>query len=415
MPETAPRGSARHIVFIILLLAGGVGGYLLFSSIANRQASIEFFNAYRALALNIVLVAAALAAGRILGLFMKPTQEEKWAPAILAVSYLLAGFGLWRGLHAFSIPQPLLAQAGVVCLAGAVAWSLSYLAVYAQRRGFGGVFSGLFFWLVNTRALFLLIVIVAAAYAVLIRPNFIGANTYSVLLEWIFIILTGVIILGITRFRISRSFTATTPAPAGNWQRHHQLIEAKTDQDYTQWRNVEQHFIENGNSVMLIYHLVSLLAQNGSDENKTAQALAPLIAYPIPAKSDSRRPGRLEREELLKKAVTGMQAVVQPSRLTRYTLPPSELPEAMAEIEVSKTISGLVADFIASGSRSRLLVRLSRMFAERGSRPDDIEAILAPLLAFSENQTNGRHERERLWQETVSRAAFYIPNLSLKE
>jgi hypothetical protein len=55
------------------------------------------------------------------------------------------------------------------------------------------------------------------------------------------------------------------------------------------------------------------------------------------------------------------------------------------------------------------------MFAERGSRPDDIEAILAPLLAFSENQTNGRHERERLWQETVSRAAFYIPNLSLKE
>ena len=127
------------------------------------------------------------------------------------------------------------------------------------------------------------------------------------------------------------------------------------------------------------------------------------------------RPGKPERVDLLKKTVTGMQAAVQPSRLSRYTLPAGQSPEALAEVEVPKTISGLAADFIAGGSRIRLLVRLSRMFAERGTRPDDIEAILVPLLASTENQTNGRHERERLWQETVSRAAFYTPNLSLKE
>ncbi len=409
------RSPAGRVVLVIFLLALGIGGYLLFSTVSNRQTNLEFFNAYRSLALNIVLAAAALAAGRIPGLFLNTGQEEKWSPAVLAVSYALAGFGLWRGLYAFNIAKPLFAQIGIVCLAATIALALSYLVIYAQRRGWGGVFSGLFHWVANTRALFLLIVTVAVVYAVFIRPNFIGANAYSVLLEWIIIVLAGVIILGITRLRISRRFTADAPAPAAGWQRHRQLIEPKTDPDFTQLKNMGQHFIENGNSVMLLHHLVALLSQNGIAEDKTAQVLSPLISYRIPAKLDSRQPGRDEREKLLQTAITGIQAAVQPSRLSRYHLSSGQVPEALAEVEVPKTVSGLAADFTAGGSRSRLLVRLSRLFAERETRPDDIEAVLVPLLAFTESPTNGRRERERLWQDILSRAAFYTPNLSLKE
>jgi hypothetical protein len=406
------RNQAGRVTFIILMLVLGIGGYLLFSTLSGQQTSIELHNAYRSLALNMVLVGAAMAAGNIPSLFLSPSTEEKLEPAILAVSYTLAGFGLWRGLNTFSQSVYIVSRIGIVCFVIAISIAVSYLAIYAQRRNFGGVFSGIFNWLVNSRFLFIIITAVGTIYAVMIRPAFMGTSVYSVLLEWIIIILLGIIIFSITRFQIGRSFTSQM-ITVTEWREHRQQRESKADADFTQLRNISHHFVENNDAVMLAHFLVSLLAQNEAKEIDIARILDPLFEYRTQSKSNSKQTGRAEREALLKMISTEIQSIVQPPRYTRYTS--SQTPVVPIDAEESQTISGLARDFCNNGNRSRLLVRLSLDLTKSGTRTEDIEEMLIPLVNYVGNQRNGRPERERLWRDIVSRAAYYAPKLSIKE
>lgn len=110
---------AGRIAGISLLLMLGVATYFLFTSLSARQDSPSLESAYRSLALNAILVAAALAAGRLSGLLFSEPREEQLGPAILAGSYVLAGVGLWRGLSAFSQQAPVLPGLGLACLTAA--------------------------------------------------------------------------------------------------------------------------------------------------------------------------------------------------------------------------------------------------------------------------------------------------------
>jgi hypothetical protein len=408
MNAAAHRSPAGRIAFVIVVLGGGVGAYLLFSYLSNRQAEDDLFYACRSLAFNAILVGAALAAGRIPGLFLEPLSEEKYRPAILAASYALAGFGAWRGLQAFAIPEPVLAQTGIILFILGGAWALTHLAVYAQRREWGGIFSGLIHWLVNTRSLFLLIVAATAAYAVIIRPGFIGSSTYSVLLEWIVIITFGIIILGVARFRIGRLFTSDEDVPAAIWPRHRQQVTERADPEFTRLRNLGRQFVSDGDSALLVRYLISLLAQNGVREPDIAGILRPLIETHIAAKSA--KAGKDERAALLTNTVTAINNAVQPACYAVRTAPGASPARHGAE----RTLTEMAKDFIAEGTRIPLVVRLTRMLEDSGTRTEDIEEILTPLLIYIGKPNNVRRAREILWQEIVERAGFYAPKLALR-
>jgi hypothetical protein len=294
---------------------------------------------------------------------------------------------------------------GLTCLTAATGLSLTHLAVYAERADFGGVFSGLFRWLVDTRSLAVVISVCIGAYAFIIRPLFSRSWAYSVLLEWMTVLLAGIVILGLTYFRIGRSFVkADSPVP--DWRRHEQHASALTDPEYTQASRLERRFVDDNDKALLLHYLVSLLDRNGVREQQIAAVLVPLVEV-----RDHGRPGKAERARRLEKAIDAMQAAVQPSRYARQAAHDAS---ATAIHEQDKTTQELAADFCKDGDCAGLLVRLSRLLSASGTRDDDSELVLRTLATY-DGSPQGMRQRERLWQDTIAAAGHYAPQTKLKE
>ncbi len=405
-----------HVMHILPLLVVGIAGYFLFSDLSARQTEIGLQIAYRSLSLNTVLVTAALAAGRLPAFFLSPVWEKRLTPAGLAIGYLLAGFGVWRAMSAFSEEVPVLSGLGLTCMTAAVALALSHLSVYAQRYRFGGLFRGLFDWFVDSRSYFVSIALSIGVYAFIIRPLYIDEWTYSVLIEWIIILMLGILLLGVTYFRIDRNFMIKAESTAQNWRSHRQVREPKIDSFYTRIRRLERRFIEESNQTMLVHFLVGLLAQNGVSESGIVRVLRPMIGY---QETNTRNRARhenasdkMERDRLLRETISEMQALVQParyaSRRTRYN-------ESFPHMEESNTVTDLAATFCREGANSPLLVRLSLLLASCATRDEYIEEILQLLLTHRSNPRTEQHKRERLWHDIEVRLARYAPKISLKE
>jgi hypothetical protein len=411
------KNSTGRLGGVLLLLAAGIAGYLIFTALSGRQTDAGLGFAYRSLSFNVILVSAALAAGRLPGLLLGESWKGKLAPAALAGGYVLAGVGLWRGLTAFAGEWSVMSGIGLVCLAGAAALAVSHLAVYAQRYEFGGVFSGVFRWLIDTRALVLVIGIGAGTYAFIIRPLFMGNWTYSVLVEWIVILMVGIVMLGITQFQISRGLGGEAEASAADWRRHRQQVSPKIDGDYAQVRRLERRFVGEADHTMLFHFLVSVLARNEVGEAGTAKTLTPLIeCWGIRGYGrEAKRLGEEERGQLLKTVVAGMQSAVQPSRYSRSPRQAAQTPDSLAIGEEPQTLSDLVEVFCKKGDCSRLLVRLSLMLTASGTREDDIDEVLRPVVTYHQGIPAGRGGRERLWRDVVATAARYAPKVRLKE
>lgn len=405
------RTMTGRVIGICLLLGAGAGGYILITYLSLWQTSPAMRSAYHVLALNVALIFGALASGRLPSVFFADWDAGKVGPAILAASYVLAGVALWHGLAAFSFKVSVMPGVGLVCLTGAAAIAASHLAVYAERREFGGSISGLFRWLAETRSLVLAIGLLAGVYAFMIRPLFVGKATYSVLMEWTLILLLGVIVLGISHFRIGRGFVEDE-GPLPIWRCHEQQLNEEVDTGYEHLRNLERHFVNESDRTMLLHYLISLLARNGVGEEDIAAVLKPMIEY---------RPrhtwigGKIQREQaadrgcLLTDAVSAIQTVAQPSRYRTQT---ALTPEALGAVQERKTVSRLAEEFCREADCSRLLVRLSLLSVSAGTRNEDIGEVLRPLLTHRETSQSGR---ERLWQEVTDRVGRYAPRVTLKE
>ena len=403
MPEN--ESTTGRVIAVSFLLALGIAAYLFFTWLSGRQVGPGMEASYRSLAVSAVLTAGSLATGRLAVLFLSRYWEERLEPGILASSYVLAGVGLWLGLSAFSEQAQVMSGVGLACLTATVGLAVTHLAAYAERADFGGVFSGIFGWLVDARSLVVVIAACIGTYAFIIRPLFSRGWAYSVLVEWTVVSLAGIVILGVTYFLIGRSFVEEE-SPAPNWRRHEQQVTAMTDPEYTQLSRLERRFVDDSDKALLLYYLVSLLDKNGVREKEMAAALVPLLEY-----SEPRRHGRIERARRLKTATDAMQAAVQPSR---YAVQAAHDASATVVDEQDKTTQELAADFCRGGDCGRLVVRLSRLLSGSGTREDDSELVLRPLATYDGN-SQGMRQRERLWRDIIAAAGLYAPRIKLKE
>jgi hypothetical protein len=275
------------------------------------------------------------------------------------------------------------------------------------------------------------------------------------------------VILGIAQFRVSRNLEAAPEPSAPNWRRHLQQVSPKADSDYVQLRSLERRFVEESDQTMLLHYLVTAMAGNEVSETNMTKALAPLIEYRGQPGHGREKKQQIEKERgrLLRTVVAAIQSAVQPLRYAGYGPPHSvSLPQgeraprggvasvlgplsprtssfsrppsgrrtegegeregrgegATATLglpdigEEPQTLSQLVEGFCAAGGRSRLLVRLSLMLATSGTREEDADEVLRPLVKYHRGSHNGRGERERLWQGIVTTTARYAPRVRLK-
>lgn len=409
--ESLPHSYRRQVVGTFLLLGVAIGAYFFFAWISGLQVDTDLRAAYGSLALDVMLVFAALSASRIPALLLNQSLEKTMAPAVSASASAFVGLGVWRGLSAFSSKASVMPGIGLVCLSGAVALAVSHLATYAERRQFGGSFSGIFRWLAETRSLVVVMGLLGGVYVCIIRPLFMGKSGYSVLSEWIIILMLGVTILAITRLRIARSFVEEDSS-LSDWRRHRQQVDARTNAHYVSVRSLEQRFVEESDQTMLLHYLISLLASNSVNESDIAGALKPLIGYRPRqgrGRGASREEQQEERERLLNGTISRIQAAAEPSRYSRYS---ARMLAASGADEEPKTISALADDFCRKGDCTKLLVRLSLVLSAAGTRTEDIDEVLQPLLT---RRQSSQDERERLWREITQRVGRYQPRVSLKE
>jgi hypothetical protein len=406
------RRLTDRVITVLPLLVVGIAGYLLFSNLSVRQTEVDMQIAYRSLALNTVLVAAALAAGRLPALFLSPVREKRFTPAALAAGYVLAGFGIWRGLNAFSEEVPVLSGLGLTCLTAGAALAVSQLAVYAERYRFGGLFRGLFEWFIDSRSYFVTIALGIGVYAFIVRPLYIDRWMYSVLIEWIIILLLGILLLGLAYFRIERNFVVKVKPEAQEWQPHRQVREPRIDSYYTRIRRLERRFIGESDRTMLVHFMVSLLAQNEVGEPGIVTVLRPVIEYPESVARVRNIPAKSERERLLRETVGEMQTLVRPGR---YASGRTAYSGGSSRAGEPETVEKLADVFCREGDRSPLLVRLSLLLDSCDTRDEYIDEILRMLLTYRSGPRTGQRERERLWQSIKVRVARYAPKISLKE
>lgn len=399
MPGSRRRG--RPVAAVLVWMAVGVGSYTLFSFMSGRQTEASLASAYRTLAANLILAAAAMAAAGLPSVLVGEELEDKVGPGTRAAAYVVAGIGLWRALDAFSVQREVMGGLGLVCLSGGVALAVSHLAVYVDRHDFGGAFAGLFRWLAGTRSLILVIGLGLGFYAFLIRPAYAGKSTYSTLIEWIVITLAGLAILGVTRIRIGAASAATVAAP--DWPRHRQQVLPRTDSEYVRLKSLQRRFVEEADPTLLVHDLATLLERNGVSEGDAADVLRPMLEY----QGDHKE--RPERQALLNSVAAAMQSAAQPSRHEYLR----KRPDALDDRPVP--LPGLVAEFCAKGDLARLFVRLSSRLAAAGIRSEDVEEVLRPLTVRRVGLQSDRRERERRWQDVAVRAARRAPTVSLKE
>jgi hypothetical protein len=402
----------RPIIGVSLLLVLGLTAYFLFTVLSGRQESHNMESAYLSLALNAVLVAGALAAGRMPALLFSHCRQEQLGPAAVAGSYVLAGVGVWRGLASLSGQGWILPRIGLVCLTGAIGMSLSHLAVYAERSKFAGAFGGFLRWLAKTRSHVAVIAVGIGAYAFLIHPSFSGDWEYAALTEWIFVTVAGAIILTVACVRIRHNLIRESEVVTPAWIRHRQQTIAKADANYLNVRNLERGFVRDSNRTLLFHFLTTRLTQNEVREDHVAAILSSLIEYQGHSKDQK---GRSERERLLVDLVGGLQRILQPARSSSYAVRQGYGKDEVVAAEEPKRLSGFVNEFQKTGDRSRLAVRLSVLLAQSGTRAEDIEEVLRPLVSAQAGYNRNASGRERLWREIISRAADYAPALSLKE
>ena len=338
-------------------------------------------------------------------------------PAVLAGSYVLAGVGLWRGLSAFSQQVPVLPGLGLAFLTASAGLAASHLAVYAERRKLGGVFSGLFRWLAENRLRVAILALTAGLYVFVVRPAYMGKSAYSVLIEWMIVLVSAILVLGIARFRIGRRLDEVAEVAIPDWRRHQQRVGPKTDSDYAHLRGLERRFVEEADQTMLIHFLMTLLALNEVGESDAATALTPLIEYRGQRGHgrEAKRQGEKERGQLLKAVVAGMQSTVQPSRYSMYQRLAARTPDSPGNGEEPQALSKLVDVFCNEGDGRRLMVRLSSMLAASGTRAEDIDDVLRPLVTYHPGPHAGQRERERLWSDLAATAARCAPRIHLKE
>ncbi len=402
--RTQRKNYAAEVTSIVIPLALGLIAYFAFNAISGLRDSVNTQSAYRSLALNSLLAAAGLAVRKLPEVLLDESSRQRLGPGIIAVGYVLAGLGAWRGLAAFELEAWIMPRLGLVVLSVCSGMALSHLAEYAER----GTFGRFLHWLGEKRSLIVPVILFVAGYALLIHPSFATRWEYASLTEWFFVTAAAIVILTASSLRLRHGMPEGHGLPVPT--RHRQSVEAKTDAYYSNVRNLERRFIKEADRTLLLYYLAVEMNKNWIDEKKAAHVLLPLCKWRGHSKG---RDGRVERERLLVEFIGELQKTLQPSR-DSLSSTDRDGREEVGEEDAPRELNELVEHFRQTGERNRLIVRLSILMSSAATRPEDVEEVLKPLISADADKLSSAG-RSRLWHDTVLKGEVYTARLQLKE
>lgn len=130
-------------------------------------------------------------------------------------------------------------------------------------------------------------------------------------IEWI-----AICILGISYFKryIATRKTATSELK-GDWTRHIQQIETRSDSELERWNKLVTDFLNEGEKTLLILYIIDLYRQNGVSLEQISQRVKNLMNYaepdePIQLTHRSKhrtKKKREQREQVLNQAISAIQ------------------------------------------------------------------------------------------------------------